>query len=423
MKKAKSLLTVLLILPLLSTLTYANGLNLNGMGARASAMGGAYIGLADDFTAIFWNPAGIAQFSKTYFGFYATDIIPQGSYQFDLALINAKMPTKHYFAGMAAFYFPIGENVVAGIGAYTPSGLGAAWDANDLVTLTAPFLQPYEWTSKVAVVSISPAIAFKLGEAFMAGATLNVNYGMFNLERWASAVEVAPDQFIDLGQYTDESTGWGYGTTVGILIKPSNALSLGATFKTASKVRFSGESSIDNLGLLGLNTTSTYDRDITWPMFFGVGLAFSPTQNLTFTADAQYTNWKQIETIHTTFNDPGWAAMMDQSGDDEIHMNWKDAWQLRFGGEYRFNSFALRAGYYYDQTPAPDATMNILLPSYNFHVITFGFGFSLDGLQIDFGFEYLMGQERNISLAEILAMPGIYNMTIYAPNISISILF
>ena len=32
-----------------------------GAGARAFAMGAAYIGVSDDYTAVFWNPAGLAQ--------------------------------------------------------------------------------------------------------------------------------------------------------------------------------------------------------------------------------------------------------------------------------------------------------------------------------------------------------------------------
>tara|TARA_Y100000588_G_C13361261_1_gene546608 strand:+ start:56 stop:472 length:417 start_codon:yes stop_codon:yes gene_type:complete len=32
-----------------------------GVGARAMGMGGAYVGVADDFTAVFWNPAGLVQ--------------------------------------------------------------------------------------------------------------------------------------------------------------------------------------------------------------------------------------------------------------------------------------------------------------------------------------------------------------------------
>ena len=35
-----------------------------GVGARAMGMGGASLGLADDFTALYWNPAGMAQIQK-----------------------------------------------------------------------------------------------------------------------------------------------------------------------------------------------------------------------------------------------------------------------------------------------------------------------------------------------------------------------
>ena len=38
--------------------------NFAGLGARAMGMGGAYLGVADDFTAIHWNPAGLAQMTQ-----------------------------------------------------------------------------------------------------------------------------------------------------------------------------------------------------------------------------------------------------------------------------------------------------------------------------------------------------------------------
>jgi len=38
--------------------------NFGGLGVRAMGMGGAYAGVADDFTAVFWNPAGLAQIQR-----------------------------------------------------------------------------------------------------------------------------------------------------------------------------------------------------------------------------------------------------------------------------------------------------------------------------------------------------------------------
>src|SRR6266536_6612464 len=42
-----------------------------GVGARAAAMGGAFVGVADDATALFWNAAGIARIDpdKSEFSF------------------------------------------------------------------------------------------------------------------------------------------------------------------------------------------------------------------------------------------------------------------------------------------------------------------------------------------------------------------
>ena len=43
---------------------YAQDFNLTGAGARAEGFGGAFIGLADDATAVTWNPAGLSQLER-----------------------------------------------------------------------------------------------------------------------------------------------------------------------------------------------------------------------------------------------------------------------------------------------------------------------------------------------------------------------
>lgn len=39
--------------------------NMQGVGARAQALGNAYVGLANDYTALYWNPAGLAQLYRS----------------------------------------------------------------------------------------------------------------------------------------------------------------------------------------------------------------------------------------------------------------------------------------------------------------------------------------------------------------------
>ena len=47
---------------------YAGAFQQLGLGARALGMGGAFVGVADDATAGFWNPAGLVQIQKRTFG-------------------------------------------------------------------------------------------------------------------------------------------------------------------------------------------------------------------------------------------------------------------------------------------------------------------------------------------------------------------
>jgi len=441
MKKGKIFLSVLAFTAFLSTMALANGLNLNSIGTKALAMGGAFVGLADDFSAIYWNPAGIAHFSQQYFGFYGVDILPTGTYKLspnipgigEFPLVNAETERKHYLAGMVAYYRPVTENLVAGLSIYTPAGLGANWSGDDFLALSNN--NRLKWNSKIGVVTFAPAIAYKVNEQISLGAALNINYGIFDVAMYAGEADG-----VDLGQYEESMNGWGYGATFGVLYKATEQISVGVTFRTASTVKFSGEATISNMSALGANSTSDLDREVTWPMWLAGGIAFRPVERLVLTADLQWTQWSKINVIETTYKDPFWDVMMGLSGDDRRPMHWRNRLQVRFGAEYWISNIAFRAGYYYDPSPAPDKTMNVLLPNYDFNVITVGVGYNLDGLQVDFSIEYLMGKERSVPYAVIpsrrppyfeielaegheTAMPGTYSQDIIAPNISVSYKF
>lgn len=53
-----------------------------GVGARACGMGEAFTGVADDFSAIYWNPAGIAQIKDLEFNFMHNDWFQGIRYEF-----------------------------------------------------------------------------------------------------------------------------------------------------------------------------------------------------------------------------------------------------------------------------------------------------------------------------------------------------
>ena len=73
----------LALLMVLSAAAFADGIGAfsafkNGIGARALAMGGAFVAVCDDATAMIWNPAGLAQLDDTRVAGMSTDLYGLG---------------------------------------------------------------------------------------------------------------------------------------------------------------------------------------------------------------------------------------------------------------------------------------------------------------------------------------------------------
>ena len=438
MKTLSRLLLIALLAVGLTTGLSANGLNLNGFGARATGMGGAYVGLANDYTAVFWNPAGLAELTKAQFGLAADALIPTGKYA--LGTFNMKTESKIYPAGLLGYFQPIGKNIVVGVGAYTLSGLGADWVNTGLeAALVSPYpaaaftptLGAYDWRSFIGSITVAPSIAVKINDMFMLGATFNINYGFFKIDQWGKFmilmptappmgnVGVAPTLF-NFGQQTLDVKGWGFGATFGLKIKPADWISIGATFRTESKIKLTGTMEMENISMLGLAGSSGAEMKVASPMWLAGGVALKPMDGLTFSFDAQYTNWAKLTSIGITFADAGWAASL--ADEASLVLNWKNKTQLRAGVEYDFGTLAVRAGYYYDPAPAPDATLNILTPSFTYNSFAFGLGYKAGGLRLDAAVEYLSGQKRTVA-DPTASMPGIYQEHILVPTVGLSFSF
>jgi hypothetical protein len=77
---------------------------------RARAMGGAFVAVADDETAIFTNPAGLAD--QTAIGVYGSYVDLFGYPYFDLGSVSAVMPTSYGTVGAGFRMFKVQHNDV-----------------------------------------------------------------------------------------------------------------------------------------------------------------------------------------------------------------------------------------------------------------------------------------------------------------------
>ena len=139
MRNMFKVISIIVLMIGLSFSTYSNGLNLNGMGTKAISMGGAFIAVADDYSAVFWNPAGLTQMDKANLSVFSSIIVPTGTYQYDPAGINMETESKMFPAPALTYYKPLSDKLIFGLTVYATSGAGAYWDGAPLVPFNAGF--------------------------------------------------------------------------------------------------------------------------------------------------------------------------------------------------------------------------------------------------------------------------------------------
>ena len=393
MKKSLQLILFLVI----ATATFANGLSLNSIGTRAFGMGGAFVGLADDASAVHWNPAGMIG-QKNSAMLFATDVVPMASYSYTNAAygiyIDAESNLNHYISPNLFGVYNY-KDFAFGLGVYVPAGLGAEWNTSaGMVPLNGTLGNNAEWMSKIFALNTSPAVAYKLTDNIYLGCAVNIYYSMMELKR---PEDMNGDGVFDT-QTAFDISGVGFGSVLSLKLT-NDLLDFGLTYKTPVMVDYDGTMTIAEVD----------ERDMTfnieWPTWIGAGFAVKPYDGLKVTFDVQYTNWNEMTTL---------IAVVDGLSDQEMHLYWHDAVQYRLGAEYVINKeYTVRGGYYLDPAPCGDATVNILFPSLTSHAATGGVSYTHRDFTVDFGMEYLISMSRQI-VPSGGNMPGSHKMDIFA---------
>ncbi len=76
-----------------------------GIGARSMGLGGAYVGLSDDITSLYWNPAGLRKLKTKEFGFMHTKWVLDTKYEF----AGIGIPLNNKTIGLGIMYLDLGE--------------------------------------------------------------------------------------------------------------------------------------------------------------------------------------------------------------------------------------------------------------------------------------------------------------------------
>ena len=115
---------------------FGSGFSIFEQGAKATAMGGAFVATADDPSAIFYNVAGIAQQRRLSFISGATiinfsnDFTGDQNDPFTVGISGANYQRHTFTPPNAYLVVPIGQNLTFGVGAFSAFGLRTNWQDN-----------------------------------------------------------------------------------------------------------------------------------------------------------------------------------------------------------------------------------------------------------------------------------------------------
>jgi long-chain fatty acid transport protein len=409
--------TILLLLFVSGSFAMGNGLSLNNVGSKAFGMAGAFTGIADDYSAVYWNPGGLTQLKGGQVVVFITDVAPSPKYKYDAAQVDASGEVKHYISpNFFAYNQYMDGDLTIGLAGYVPAGIGAEWSGEELKNLTNGAAM--DWESMVFTYNIAPTIAYKINDMFSVGAALNINYGSFELKRPQSTTEIA-------GQYSEEGTGWGFGFNVGVLAQVCEKIRVGVNYRSEMSVAFEGTAKFAGYHLKQPTQGETdYTRDLAWPQVVSGGVAIKPVEALTVAFDVQWHNWSATQDkIETEYKSLDYLPK-------DMNLHWDDAIQYRVGLNYELNkAVQLRCGYYYDPSPAPDKTMNVAFPSNTFNSANVGASYAFSSFMIDFAAEYCIGTDRDVarypSDQTVIPtnMPGVHSMNVLGLSLGMTWFF
>jgi long-chain fatty acid transport protein len=345
---------------------HAAGFAIFEQGARGMGFAGAFTAQANDPSAIFHNAAGIAFLKGKHFYLGGTLIRPSSTFTgadpFPGASVTEKGDTGLVVPPAAYYTQTFSERLVFGIGLHTPFGLVSSWGSPD--TFSGRFISQ---RAELKGFSINPTIAYKLADRFAVGAGLDVRLSSVSLQRRVPVINPFTQRVTDAATVSlDSNTDVAFGFNVGALAKISDSLSAGVHYRHKATGKYTGAATFTQVptGNAQLDNTlaarlpqgsQPLTSSIDFPGIFTSGVAFT-TGDWTFEVDANWYQWSRFRQLDLTFTDrPDLSQIVIE--------NYKNTWQYRMGLERRLNeTWAVRGGYFFDQSPAPAASISPLLP-------------------------------------------------------------
>jgi len=415
------------------------------VGARAASLGGAFTAQADDITALFYNPAGLAFLDgfriKTSLNFSSRSLSATWPGGEDDFTSSQNELIGNFFLSWQPF-----RGITLGAGYYSPYGFDSTWPVSWSGEL-------YSAAAKLSAHTFRTALAVEPLKGLALSAALDVvsmsvawdHRIPFELEKYPLTHEI-------LVMSRHEAGGHGLGFAAGALWKVFSGLQVGARYQKSAAVDTAGR----NVFVFPNSLNYSYDivpdpyssphsvltlldrfyvpqevtGRLTLPREIACGIAWRPVPQLSLNLDVEWDRWSEFGRWEFTSVDaggdlsPGFTPVYEEFygispdyGIQGVDLAVRDSKKLKAGLEYRLGRwFALRGGFARHASSVDPAGRTPLYPDPGLNLYSFGAGYegplysiwddekTVSRLSIEFFIRYAAADEAPS------ALPG-YEMT------------
>jgi len=366
----------------------AGGYMVGEMSSRATGMASAFTAVADDASAAWHNPAGVAFTTGKQLMLGGDVILTSNDFAANasnpLPTATSKAKNGTFFIPHAYFtYWDEGSSLGASLSINSPFGLETDWPATGVFASKNTF-------SRINMVMVNPSVIFKASDQL--SFAVGVDYAYLNKVDLNNTVQLL----------SGKGDGWGGNASI---FYKGDGFNFGVTYRSKIKIDIkngliTGGPALAGLGLAGVTTTG--NTSLTLPDQVNVGFAFMPNDHWTLSFDADWVNWKTFKEINIQYT-PSTLSTVLTTGTNVniIPENWKATVDLRAGAEWKYlPNMRARFGYIFSPTPIKDVDFSPSIPGNDRHIVSIGHGYDFTPdttLDLAYAYVYINKREQTQS--------------------------
>ena len=362
-------------------------------GATAMGQGNAFVGQADNPSAVHHNPAAITGLEGIQITAGMTMITPESEFESDTLATSGSADKETFYPPYFFYANQIGDSDwFMGFGVNAPFGLGTNWDENapfnfyfrNFVTTGSPVDIVTETTLEIA--KIAPVAAYRVNDKF------SVGFGPEYYDVQKVVYKGGSTDGIGGGwDYEMKGDGDGLGFVLSGLYQASDALRVGFTWHSGVTAGLSGDALLfpDTVGAPYSGPASV---DLNIPDAMALGISYQVSDVFSFNLDFDQTQWSDYKELK--FKDGSTIIRT-------ITKEYEDVMAIRLGGQYKVNdTWTVRAGYYTEPSPVIEETYDPRLPGADSTGITLGVGYDVESWAVNVAYMALTKDDRDVDSDE-----------------------